>query len=210
MPENENLLTTYYDGVTKRLQIEIDLLNRLISHAGEKGRANENVLINLIVKFLPKRYSIGSGIIIDKDGKSSKQIDIIVYDSDFHPELFSQGAATVLYPVDVVYMTIEVKTRMNKDEMEKSIENIASVKRLNFIKAPITKLVESPNTSELLSFTVGKTSSPLGVIFAFERILEHLNHGLTLVVYMIRMNSLIFVTYFIRLFLYLRRPGYER
>jgi RNA:NAD 2'-phosphotransferase (TPT1/KptA family) len=94
MPENDNLLTTYYDGVTKRLQIEFDLLNRLISHAGEKGRANENVLINLIVKFLPKRYSIGSGIIIDKDGNSSRQIDVIVYDSNFHPELFSQGAAT--------------------------------------------------------------------------------------------------------------------
>jgi hypothetical protein len=41
---------------------------------------------------------------MDKDGSCSKQIDIIIYDSDFHPELFSQGAAS-LFPVDVVYAT---------------------------------------------------------------------------------------------------------
>jgi hypothetical protein len=167
MPENDNLLTTYYDGVTQRLQIEIDYLNRLIGHMGERGRANENLLINLIVKFLPKKYSIGSGIIIDKNGNSSKQIDIIVYDSHFHPELFSQGAAAALYPVDVVYMTIEVKSTMTKDDMEKSIENVASVKRLKFIESPIHRLVESPTSPEEVSFTASKTSSPIGVIFAF-------------------------------------------
>ena len=82
MSENDNLLTMYYDGVTLRLQAEIDFLNRLISHAGEKGRANENALINLIVKFLPKRYNVGSGIIIDKEGNRSKQIDVIFFGFD--------------------------------------------------------------------------------------------------------------------------------
>src|SRR5690349_716990 len=102
MSGNNDFLNTYYDGVTQRLQLEIDFLNRLIPHAVERGTANENALRNLLVKFLPKRYNIGSGIIIDKEGNHSKQVDIIIYDSDFHPELFSLGAAASLYPVDVV------------------------------------------------------------------------------------------------------------
>jgi hypothetical protein len=45
----------------------------------------------------------GTGIIIDSSGNKSEQVDIIIYDSQFHPELFAQGS-TVLFPVDVVYM----------------------------------------------------------------------------------------------------------
>jgi hypothetical protein len=170
----KDFLNIYYDGVSQRLQSEIDFLNRLIPHTGERGIANENALRNLLVKFLPKRYNIGSGIVIDKDGSCSKQIDIIIYDSDFHPELFSQGAAASLFPVDVVYATVEIKTKMTKDQMNKAIENVASVKRLNFIKSPIYKFEESPDptpiTPEALPFTITKTktSPPIGVIFAFD------------------------------------------
>src|SRR5690606_4877400 len=120
--DKENILTTYFDGVTQRIQAEIDYINRLIGHAGETGKANEHLLSELLKKFLPKKYSIGSGIIIDKDGNRSKQIDIIIYDSQFHPELFAQGTA-VLFPVDVVYMTIEIKTTLNKQLVEQAVEN---------------------------------------------------------------------------------------
>lgn len=160
MYQNENILKLYYQGVTQRVQIEIDYLNKLIGHRGETGTVNENLLINLLLKFLPKRYSIGSGIIIDKDGNRSKQIDIIVYDSHFHPELFSQGVVASLYPVDVIYMVIEVKTTVNRDMMHYVIENIASVKRLNFIESPVF-IMEGD------SYTKNKTSCPIGVIFGF-------------------------------------------
>jgi hypothetical protein len=139
MSEGEDILKTYYNGVTQRFRIEIDFLNKLIGHRGEIGSANESSLINLLVKFLPKKYSIGSGIVIDKEGNRSNQIDIIVYDSYYHPELFSQAAA-FLYPVDVVYMTIEVKTTVTGQFMEDAIENVASVKRLKFIESPINEL----------------------------------------------------------------------
>lgn len=168
MLEEGNFLTTYYNGIAQRLQLEIDHLNKLITHKGERGLANEKSLSNLLVKFLPKRYSIGTGIIIDKHGNSSKQVDIIIYDSDFHPELFSQGAAASLYPVDVVYMTIEIKTTMTKDSMNDAIENVVSVKRLKFIESPILKLVESPPIPGIIPFTYTKTSSPLSVILAFD------------------------------------------
>ena len=48
MSENNDFLNTYYYGVTQRLQLEIDFLNRLIPHTVERGTANENALRNLL------------------------------------------------------------------------------------------------------------------------------------------------------------------
>ena len=75
----------------------------------ERGEANEVLLTDLLIKFLPKKYSVVMGIVVDRNGRPSRQVDINVYDSHFHPDLFSQ-ISTVLYPVDVVYMTIELKS----------------------------------------------------------------------------------------------------
>jgi hypothetical protein len=112
------------------------------------------------VKFLPKKYSIGSGIVIDRNGGRSNQIDVVIYDSHFHPELFSQGSG-YLYPVDVVYMVIEIKTTMNKDKMKEAIENIRSVKRLDFINSEVLSLSGR-------HLEIQPTSPPLGVIFGFK------------------------------------------
>lgn len=167
MVNKENILTTYFDGVTQKLQAEIDYIHKLIGHAGETGRANEQLLIDLLRKFLPKRFSIGCGIIIDKDGNRSKQIDVIVYDSYFHPEIFAQGT-TILFPVDIVYLVIEIKTLMKKDTVAQAIDNIASVKKLNFIKGKTAFMRhEPPNTESVASFVLQDLSPPIGVIFGY-------------------------------------------
>jgi hypothetical protein len=163
----ENILKTYYDGVVQKIQAEIDYINRLIGHKGETGRSNERILVDLLLKFLPKRYSVGSGIIIDKDGNRSRQIDVIIYDAHFHPELFAQGT-TILFPVDIVYMTIEVKTTFNKETIRQSIENIASVKQLKYIQREIVSLDHhEPETGHVASISKQPTSSPIGIIFGY-------------------------------------------
>ena len=37
-----SILHTYYEGLTKQIQAELDYMNNIISHMGEKGKANEN------------------------------------------------------------------------------------------------------------------------------------------------------------------------
>jgi hypothetical protein len=44
--------------------------------------------------------------------------------------------------------------------MKKAIENVASVKHLRFTESPIYELKSN-------SYTVSKTSSPIGIIFGF-------------------------------------------
>ena len=70
----------YLDGKFKR--------NRKSTHNGKLGEANEQSFIKLLREYLPKRYAIDSGIIIDSQGKTSDQIDIVIFDPQYTPQLF--------------------------------------------------------------------------------------------------------------------------
>lgn len=159
-----NLLNVYYDGVTQQIKSEFEFINNCIEHQGEKGNANERILRDLIVKFLPKKFGIGSGIIIDQDGKQAKQSDLIIYDTYLYPMIFGL-TSTHLFPIDIVYATIEIKTTLNSEAASKSIANIQSIKTLNYIKDPFPHHGASANAA--LSISIKNPTSPIGCVFGY-------------------------------------------
>ena len=155
----DNLLWTYYQGVAERLRAEVDLLNKVISHDDGMGEANESVLRNLIKRFIPSRYGVGSGIVVDHAGRSSRQCDIIIYDPLLYPSLLALGEVH-LFPVDFVYGVIEVKTTLDVGKVKIALENIASVKRLDIIEGAFA----SWGTN---GASVYQPSRPMGFVFGF-------------------------------------------
>jgi hypothetical protein len=123
------IVEEYWSGVLRRLQAEVDTFNRLVEHQGEKGRENELSLVRLLEGLVPQRYGIGSGLLIDADGRYSKQMDIIVYDRSDEPALMAQ-TNQVLFPVENARLCIEVKTTVGKDEIEDAHAKHASVREL--------------------------------------------------------------------------------
>lgn len=119
----------YWSGVLKRLQAEVDSFNNLIQHSGEQGRENELSLARLLTNFLPRRYSVGSGLLIDSNDDSSKQMDIVVFDQSDAPALLAQ-TTQVLFPIEDVRACIEVKTTIAKSEVEDAGEKFSSILRL--------------------------------------------------------------------------------
>lgn len=103
------IVEEYWDGVVRRLQAEVDIFNRLIGHAGEQGRENELALARILENLVPRRLGIGSGIVIDSTGQRSQQTDIVIYDLADQPTIMAQ-TNQVLFPVEVVYAVVEVKT----------------------------------------------------------------------------------------------------
>lgn len=63
-----SIVETYWSGVSRRLQEEVDTFNRLIGHAGEQGRENEQSLVSLMERLLPRSLGVGTGVVIDADG----------------------------------------------------------------------------------------------------------------------------------------------
>ncbi|SCL40121.1 DUF6602 domain-containing protein [Micromonospora aurantiaca (nom. illeg.)] len=125
-----SIVETYWSGVSRRLQEEVDTFNRLIGHAGEQGRENEQSLVSLMERLLPRSLGVGTGVVIDADGNRSKQSDIIIFDLNNQPTIMAQ-TNQMLFPVENTFMVIEVKTTLNDDEVEDCAQKKASLNKLN-------------------------------------------------------------------------------
>ena len=168
---NDNsILKQYYKGVLGQINSEVQLINNVFHHNGLKGEGNENVLRDLLEKFIPKKYGVGSGIVIDKNGNQSKQCDIVIYDNYNYPELLSLSSIK-LYPVDIVYAVIEIKTKLDSEKSKIAVENINSVLTLDYIDEvfrinPTEPVTELKNNTVL--FESRSTTQPIGLIFSYE------------------------------------------
>ena len=96
-------LTTYSAMLGDSFQLKVDWLSQILgsAHYPSLGRYKENLLKNVIVDFLPSRYSVGTGFVIFPKAKDettsndemlslpehhvSQQLDLIVYDSANYP-----------------------------------------------------------------------------------------------------------------------------
>lgn len=124
------MVEEYWSGVLRRMQAEIEVFNNLITHAGEKGRANELTLAQVISRLVPQRYAVGSGVLIDVDDQFSQQTDIVIYNQSDEPAILAQSTQ-ILFPVENVRLCIEVKTTVGKEEIEDACAKRDSVNALH-------------------------------------------------------------------------------
>jgi len=124
-----NIVESYWSAASRRLQEEVDTFNALIGHAGEQGKENEQSLVRLMERLLPRSLGIGTGIIIDSDGRRSKQMDIILYDAINQPTVLAQTSQTI-FPVECTFLALEVKTTLDEDELTDCAEKKASITKL--------------------------------------------------------------------------------
>lgn len=166
---SKEIVESYYQAIMTRIESEVLAINGLFNHQGIKGTGNENVLLDLLSSFLPKRYGVSTGVIVDRHGNQSRQCDIVIYDALNYPELFSLTSAK-FFPVDFVYATIEVKTTLDKTKMKEVVENIRSVQPLNYIKEKFrhtpTEPIEELKSDSVL-WETKSTTVPMGFIFGY-------------------------------------------
>jgi len=125
-----NLLDQYYKGITQQLRAEVDLINSLFEHQGVKGYGNESALRDFLAKFIPKKYAVSTGVVIDRKGKPSGQCDIVVYDDFSFPTFFTLTPSH-FFPVDIVRVVIEVKTTLAACRRGKHFYNMNSTLSAN-------------------------------------------------------------------------------
>ncbi len=73
--------TMLFDNARKMLLQQFEKAKLEIPHFGERGSEVEQVVINWLNSYLPKRYSACSGFIMDDCDLISPQTDVIIYDS---------------------------------------------------------------------------------------------------------------------------------
>ena len=125
-----SVVQDYWDGVLQRLRAEVNVFARLIQHRGEQGRENEAAFARLLTSFAPQRLGVGTGLLIDSDGGSSRQQDIVLFERSDEPAVLAQ-TNQLLYPVESVIACIEVKTRLTTSAIEDCGVKTASIRALN-------------------------------------------------------------------------------
>lgn len=100
-----------------------------ILHSGSKGTIRENIVNRVIRPYLPSCYGFSGGEAFDCNGNTSRQLDLVIYDAIFSytvPYIDNY----IQFPCESIYGNVEIKSMLNKDEFDKAIANIASLKSL--------------------------------------------------------------------------------
>lgn len=123
-------LKEIFDEVSKQMKSDFMKAQKSLSHAGLKGEANEETVRKFLRQYFPKILDITTGMLVDSNGNQSRQLDIIICDTVKTP-IFYQSRETRVIPIECAYAVIEVKAFLDKSELEKSYENMKSVKSLS-------------------------------------------------------------------------------
>jgi hypothetical protein len=139
-----------FEQAARKLRQDFEELS-VVPHGGLKGSQAEKLVKTFLKGHLPKRFDVGSGFILDHFDSVSKQTDVIVYDA-FNCPVYRASDEAGIFPSDNVAAVIEVKSRLDKEQLISSFENILATKKL----------------SKRMAEGAFVTSQTLGCLFAFE------------------------------------------
>lgn len=151
------------------------ILTEVLPHSGERGRNDEERFREFLGRILPKKYSVGSGFIVCSDVSVpvSSQTDVVLFDelenSPIHRELTSH-----IYPVEIVYGTVEVKGRLEKRDLTKICQDIARVRALGkhryYVKyGAVPKSAAQPTKHIVGQLELRVEVPPRAFVFAYEQ-----------------------------------------
>jgi hypothetical protein len=143
---------TIFGQAARKLRQDFEEL-RVIPHRGVKGDEATRLVKAFLNGHLPKRFSTGSGFIIDRRDKISKQTDVVIYDALNCP-VYRASDEAAIFPADNVAAIVEVKSRLDGEKLAEAFDNIVAAKSLAKTTAPETPFLVQTQT--------------LGCVFAFD------------------------------------------
>jgi hypothetical protein len=124
----------YCTGIADEFDARLNRVrNYVTNHNLTSGTANETILRNFLAQLSSGRYRVGQGFICDPSAPDyvSKQCDILLYDYQNYPLVYSESGIDIIFPKSAK-MVIEVKTNLNTNKLKNAIANIESAKELNY------------------------------------------------------------------------------
>lgn len=97
-------------------------------HPGEFGIYREKIVKDLLKCILPQRLEIGTGFLINKEGKISTQCDIIIYDKNICPNIENHGQT--FFPIECVVAIGEIKSDLTTTKFKESLKKLQKNKKI--------------------------------------------------------------------------------
>jgi hypothetical protein len=154
-----------------------------IAHPHNKGVRTEYLWLQMLESYLPMRYKIDSGFVVDSENSISDQIDIIIYDRTYTPFIFVEQFVKYI-PAEGVYAIFEVKQKFDDNNYKYAINKVESVKRLKRTSASFQDykgqqkkshdfgIIGGIITTKIGSKTKFSNAKDLDIIFSFDYALK--------------------------------------
>jgi hypothetical protein len=85
----ERSLPELLAGLHINIENQLKIGRAALNHPTDKGDAAEAVWLEMLSLYLPKRYQAAKAHVVDSNGKFSEQIDVLVFDHQYSPFIFS-------------------------------------------------------------------------------------------------------------------------
>ena len=125
-----------------------------VGHGTTSGDTTENGWRQLLQSFLPNRYRVGTGFAVDHLGNVSLQNDVVIYDEQYSPMLWTNDHA-VYIPIESVYAVLEVNPSLNLASFTAAREKAQAVRALAATSAPITHLTGKADVKQPITPLAG-------------------------------------------------------
>lgn len=129
-------LSALLAGLHEDIEQKLRTARKVFAHAPTKGDASEQVWLELLNSYLPKRYSAAKAHVVDSNGAFSQQIDVVVFDRQYSPFIFHFQEQMII-PAESVYAVFEAKQSANAEQVSYAHTKIESVRRLHRTSLPI-------------------------------------------------------------------------
>lgn len=126
MTSTTNLAKQIFEQLNRDLMAKAKK-SRIIGHNLEKGLGNEEAIRSVLRDFLPRRYGVAKGKVINDSGQTSAHVDVILYDAINFPTLFVDEHRNQILPIESVYGVIEVKTTLTSTLLKEAFKNLHSI-----------------------------------------------------------------------------------
>jgi hypothetical protein len=99
-----------------------------LRQGADKGAHAEQALRLILARYLPKKFSVGQGEVIDTEGRRSAQTDIIVA-NEYQPIIYPETEPGIFF-IEGVDAAGEVKSILTGDELDRAVANSKRFKTL--------------------------------------------------------------------------------
>lgn len=141
-------LPTLLDELNASVAADLQRARKTLGHPTDLGDATEEIWIELFNKYLPRRYQAIKATVVDSTGAFSEQIDVVIYDRQYTPLVFTFRDKHVV-PAESVYAVFESKQEMNAVHVGYAQKKIASVRKLHRTSLPVPTIDGTKMAKEL-------------------------------------------------------------
>jgi len=117
----------------------------------DSGLPFEGIVRAELAKLIPKRYKITDGLVIDRDGKTAGNCDVVIFNELWFSPIKSpqaQDAGKLFFPIEGVYAIGEIKQSISESTLDEAMKKLIICHRLQRPRTYAHRIVENREGSE--------------------------------------------------------------